>query len=226
MLRTSFRSRRCRPAPREERARTTCYQGQSNDCYWHGLFGGIYIGHMRLATFEHLIAAEDLADAVAATSGRPPRSGRLADIDIDGVDEAIFEAPGQVVGVKLDAGAAIGEWDARAPRHALTAVMRRRPEASHRRLVEAAGSGRLKLTGPTDAEEKASACPTRAPRRPGRSNRSTRSSRHVSGDWRTASSTTIERRSGLARLFASSVTIDDLVRGAEGGRSRHPGPAI
>src|SRR5919204_6796277 len=48
-----------------ERAVDHLYRGQSNDCYWHGLFGGIYISHMRLATFEHLIAAEDLADASA-----------------------------------------------------------------------------------------------------------------------------------------------------------------
>ena len=41
------------------------YQGQSNDCYWHGLFGGIYISHMRLATHEHLIAAEDNFDTGA-----------------------------------------------------------------------------------------------------------------------------------------------------------------
>ena len=42
------------------------YQGQSNDCYWHGLFGGVYLSHMRLATLEHLIAAEDGADRAAA----------------------------------------------------------------------------------------------------------------------------------------------------------------
>ena len=23
------------------------YRGQSNDCYWHGLFGGIYLAHLR-----------------------------------------------------------------------------------------------------------------------------------------------------------------------------------
>ena len=50
------------------------YQGQSNDCYWHGVFGGIYIPHMRLATHEHLIAAEDLADSVARASGATARS--------------------------------------------------------------------------------------------------------------------------------------------------------
>ena len=52
---------------------TTSIQGQSNDCYWHGLFGGIYISHMRLATYEHLIAAEDLADTPRGTSRRPNR---------------------------------------------------------------------------------------------------------------------------------------------------------
>ena len=58
------------------------YQGQSNDCYWHGLFGGIYLSHMRLATLEHLIAAEDAADRAAGVTGvthrdRRPRCRRL-----------------------------------------------------------------------------------------------------------------------------------------------------
>jgi 4-alpha-glucanotransferase len=113
-------------------------QGQSNDCYWHGLFGGVYLSHMRLATFEHLIAAEDAADRTAVEAGRRrERSGVLADVDVDGVDEIIFEAPGQVVTIKLDEGAGIAEWDVRSVRHALAAVMRRRPEAYHARLINA-----------------------------------------------------------------------------------------
>ena len=59
------RSTRC-PTGRQRGPRLDhLYQGQSNDCYWHGLFGGIYISHMRLATYEHLIAAEDLAETAA-----------------------------------------------------------------------------------------------------------------------------------------------------------------
>ena len=46
------------------------YRSQSNDCYWHGLFGGVYIAHMRLATYHHLIAAEDLADRAGRRSPR------------------------------------------------------------------------------------------------------------------------------------------------------------
>ena len=62
--------RRARPSAR---ALDHLYQGQSNDCYWHGLFGGVYIVHMRLATLARLIAAEDLADqAQAAGGGRRP----------------------------------------------------------------------------------------------------------------------------------------------------------
>ena len=68
-------SRRCRAGAGPRRAIDHLYQGQSNDCYWHGLFGGIYISHMRLATYEHLIAAEDLAEGPRwARSWRPRRA--------------------------------------------------------------------------------------------------------------------------------------------------------
>ena len=64
---------------------------------------------------------------------------------MDGVDEVRLATPGQVVTVDLDGGAGIGGWDIRAVRHALAAVMRRRPEAYHETLRarsgEAAGEG-------------------------------------------------------------------------------------
>ncbi len=132
MLRTSAKVDAMPAGPERDRALDHLYQGQSNDCYWHGLFGGIYIGHMRAATYEHLIAAEDLADA---TAGRLHASERL-DLDLDGRDDVRLAGPGQVVSVDLDEGAAIGGWDIRAVRHALCAVMRRRPEAYHETLRE------------------------------------------------------------------------------------------
>jgi len=134
------------------------YQGQSNDCYWHGLFGGIYIGHMRLATHEHLIAAEDAADR----SGGTLEAAELVDVDLDGRDEALMADPGQVVVVDLDEGAGIGAWDVRATRLALTAVMRRRPEAYHATLRTheaalnggaSAGSGDDTTTGPASIHD-------------------------------------------------------------------------
>jgi 4-alpha-glucanotransferase len=104
-------------------------RGQSNDCYWHGLFGGIYLSHMRLATLAHLIAAEDAADRLAPR--RPSSATVIADVDLDGRDEVLVSGPGQVVAIKPDEGGGIGRWDVRAARHALASVMRRRPEAYH-----------------------------------------------------------------------------------------------
>ena len=116
--------------PARDEALTHLYQGQSNDTYWHGLFGGIYISHMRLATWEHLIAAEDLAEGAAGSRV----SAKRRDTDLDGIDEVRLADEGQAVVVDLAEGAGIGSWDIRRVRHALAAVMRRRPEAYHAKL--------------------------------------------------------------------------------------------
>ena len=109
------------------------FAGQSNDCYWHGLFGGIYLPDLRVAALSRLIAAEDLA---LGSAGAQSESGRLLDLDLDGSDEALLVDDGQIVAVKIDEGAGIGRWDLRAARHPLAAVMRRRPEAYHQKLRE------------------------------------------------------------------------------------------
>ena len=132
MLRTSEKVDAMAAGPIRDRALDHLYQGQSNDCYWHGLFGGIYISHMRLATYEHLIAAEDLANSAG---GQLASTERL-DLDMDGTDEIRLATAGQVVTVDLDGGAGIASWDIRPIRHAVTAVLRRRPEAYHDVLRE------------------------------------------------------------------------------------------
>ena len=80
MLRTSRKVAAMPEGPERTSALDHLHRGQSNDCYWHGLFGGIYICHMRLATYEHLIAAEDAADSAARHVARRrapgPRHGR------------------------------------------------------------------------------------------------------------------------------------------------------
>ena len=111
--------------------------GQSNDCYWHGLFGGIYLPDLRVAALSRLIAAEDLA------AGKDAPSGIRRDVDLDGRDEVVLSGPGQFVTVKLEEGGGIPRWDLRAAGHPLGAVMRRRPEAYHETLRqhELAGAG-------------------------------------------------------------------------------------
>jgi 4-alpha-glucanotransferase len=102
-------------------------RGQSNDVYWHGLFGGIYLVHLRLAVQAELIAAQDLVWA-----GHAPTL--TADLDLDGRDEVQLGAEGQSLTVDLDEGAGIGAWDLFASRLAVGSAMRRRPESYHARL--------------------------------------------------------------------------------------------
>jgi alpha-amylase len=127
MLRASTAVEAMPDGPTRDQAVAQLYAGQSNDPYWHGLFGGVYLPHIRAATHGALIAAQDLADA--ATGSHDDHS--LVDLDLDGVDEVRLATNGQVVAIDLEEGAGIGSWDIRAVRHALAAVMRRRPEAYH-----------------------------------------------------------------------------------------------
>ncbi len=147
MLRASAKVEAMPDGPARGAALDHLYRGQSNDCYWHGLFGGIYIAHMRAATLGHLIAAEDAADRVLGTLAGSERR----DLDLDGRDEVRLATAGQVVTVELDEGGGIGAWDIRAARHALTGVLRRRPEAYHETLrrheAAAATAGTAKATG-------------------------------------------------------------------------------
>ncbi len=151
MLRASAKVSAMPDGPLRVTAVDHLQRGQSNDCYWHGLFGGIYIVHMRMATLHHLIAAEDLADAAARASGADPDDAHVGDWDLDGRPDAVLASPAQLLTVDLDEGAGISTWDLRASRVALLAAMRRRPEAYHERLIEhdgrAAGGGRRRRAG-------------------------------------------------------------------------------
>ncbi len=131
MLRVSAVVATLAPGAARDRALDDLLRGQSNDAYWHGLFGGIYLPHLRLATIGHLVGAEDAADEAR---GRLVRAER-ADFDLDGRDEALLADAGQVVLVDLDEGGGIGAWDIRMARHDLAAVLRRRPEVYHADLV-------------------------------------------------------------------------------------------
>jgi alpha-amylase len=107
------------------------FAGQSNDCYWHGLFGGIYLADLRVAALRNLIQAEDLALGGPGAAVAP---GSLVDLDLDGAEEVLLQTDGVIVGVKLEDGGGIGRWDLRAAAFPLAAAMRRRPEAYHEKL--------------------------------------------------------------------------------------------
>lgn len=48
--------------PEAAKTRRALMQGQANDAYWHGVFGGIYLPHLRFAVTKQLIVAENICD--------------------------------------------------------------------------------------------------------------------------------------------------------------------
>ena len=43
---------------------TEIYKSQCNDCYWHGLFGGVYLQFLRFSVYTHLISSEIIIDSL------------------------------------------------------------------------------------------------------------------------------------------------------------------
>jgi len=134
MLRVSDKVAAMPEGERRVRAQDHLHRGQSNDVYWHGLFGGIYLADLRVAALSELIAAEDLADGGEVSTMQ-------ADFDLDGLDEVLLGGPGQTVMVDLAEGGVIGAWDLLASRVPLASVLRRRPEAIHQQLTAAVAAG-------------------------------------------------------------------------------------
>jgi alpha-amylase len=69
---------------------------QGNDAYWHGVFGGLYLAHLRRAVYSHLLTAEQRLQQV---SGRLPAREWL-DLDGDGHVEGVLR--GQRFSVVVD----------------------------------------------------------------------------------------------------------------------------
>ncbi|HWR82671.1 MAG TPA: alpha-amylase/4-alpha-glucanotransferase domain-containing protein [Candidatus Deferrimicrobium sp.] len=76
------------PARRREAeaARDRLYAGQCNCPYWHGVFGGLYLPHIRQSVMSALVEADARLDRLLQ---RPPLEFRAYDYDADGHDEII-----------------------------------------------------------------------------------------------------------------------------------------
>ncbi len=128
--------------PAKDQALNLLWAAQSNDAYWHGVFGGVYLFHFRIANYANLIAAEMLAEGPDA-----PLAVSKFDLDMDSNDElALTGTPFSMIW-DLARGGALRELDFRPARYNLLNVMTRRDEGYHQDLVAAASENRTVIVG-------------------------------------------------------------------------------
>ncbi|MFW5798381.1 MAG: alpha-amylase/4-alpha-glucanotransferase domain-containing protein [Planctomycetota bacterium] len=127
-------------APRKlrEAIRRELYQGQCNCPYWHGVFGGLYLAHLRFAIYKHLVAADNLIDDHLHAEG-PYLDVIEDDFDFDGLPEVALANRHLKAFFKPDRGGHLVELDVRPIATNATATLTRTREEYHHRMLQSDG---------------------------------------------------------------------------------------
>lgn len=128
------------PAPDSELL-THLYQAQCNDAYWHGVFGGLYLPHLRRAVYENLIQVENLLEAGDKGLIPEPLNPRIlepcikeADFNADTFNEILIRTPQLNLFLSPHGGGSILELDYRPKAVNLSNTLSRWEEGYHHRV--------------------------------------------------------------------------------------------
>ncbi|MHA2283565.1 MAG: alpha-amylase/4-alpha-glucanotransferase domain-containing protein [Promethearchaeota archaeon] len=110
------------------------YKAQCNDCYWHGLFGGVYLQFLRFSVYTHLINAEKIMDTINALIN-PNLTSYIyitpVDFIKDSKTEYIIESDIYNIYINPNDGGTIFELDYKPKSYNLLNTLTRWPEAYH-----------------------------------------------------------------------------------------------
>ena len=128
---------------------TLLYTAQANDAYWHGLFGGVYLPHLRRGIYKSIVNLESALDRHVP---RPPLE--VSDIDQDGVDELVLHTEQVQAIIKLDGSAAVCELDSYELGQNFGDTLRRHAEHYHARAFESTDEAKAKDGGIASAHDR------------------------------------------------------------------------
>jgi hypothetical protein len=116
----------------EKKARKFLWRGQCNCAYWHGVFGGLYLGHLRRAVYQNLIQAH------ARLMAGFDKDIQLLQLDLDKDEREEILVWNPTMSLGLDPGKGGGLFEiCHLPRAVnLSDTLTRRREAYHHRLHE------------------------------------------------------------------------------------------
>ncbi len=104
--------------------RENVLMAQCNDAYWHGIFGGLYLPHLRAEIWRNIIEAE-----------KEFKGEYNFDFDSDGKDESIIYT--DKFTAVLDDDGTLSEISLRKPPFCISDVLTRRKEGYHNELTKA-----------------------------------------------------------------------------------------
>ncbi|RKY85104.1 alpha-amylase, partial [candidate division KSB1 bacterium] len=119
--------------PDYKQALISLYKGQCNCPYWHGVFGGLYLNHLRFATYKNLIEAEKI---ISSGNNQNNIIVEEKDFDADGYNEISVENGLIKIYIKPDQGGNIYEIDLIEKGFNVIDTMSRRPEVYHSDLYK------------------------------------------------------------------------------------------
>ncbi|MFA4905375.1 MAG: alpha-amylase/4-alpha-glucanotransferase domain-containing protein [Candidatus Margulisiibacteriota bacterium] len=118
-----------------EAAQRDLYQGQCNCAYWHGVFGGLYLGNLRHAVYEHLIKAEDALQKIQR-GNKKFTEVVVTDFDKDGAEEVLMANDLLNLFFSPRQGGGLFEIDYKPQAFNLANTLTRREEAYHQKIRE------------------------------------------------------------------------------------------
>jgi len=121
------------------------YKGQCNCAYWHGVFGGLYLYHLRKAIYEHLINAEKITDKILHKGKKDWVEIKELDFYEDGKKAFIVENEETSLCIDPTKGGIIRELDSRKVSTNLVNSIARHEEEYHKKIL-------AKMGKPSDAE--------------------------------------------------------------------------
>ncbi len=116
-------------------AQNELWQGQCNCPYWHGVFGGLYLPHLRAANYQHMINAEKIVDS-ALNKRKDWIDIKSEDISKSGTNDFLILSHVYTLCFSALKGGMLYELDYRPKSLNILDSMSRRPEIYHKNISQ------------------------------------------------------------------------------------------
>jgi len=119
-----------------QQARRELYRAQCNCGYWHGVFGGLYLYHLRNAIYTHLIKAESIIDCLLYKGKKSWTNVSVLDFAKLDNNDLVLDNKAFSICIDTQDGGTITELDYKPLYFNLTNALSRKKEDYHQKIIE------------------------------------------------------------------------------------------